>query len=86
MRSFAFAIDPLSGSQTQRTSLVWVFLFGEALAFVDFAMRDHSVLQHDSNSHLAKKSKNLLSVERKQVSRKIFLKFSLKRKYHSQQE
>ena len=56
MRSFAFAIDPLSGSQTQRTSLVWVFLFGEALAFVDFAMRDHSVLQHDSNSHLAKKS------------------------------
>lgn len=41
---------------------------------------------NQKQDRLAKKSKNLLSVERKQVSRKIFLNFSLKRKYRSQQE
>lgn len=48
--------------------------------------REMSFFLNPKFSHFAKKSKNLLSVERKQVSRKIFLKFSLKRKYRSQQE
>jgi hypothetical protein len=37
-------------------------------------------------NQLTKKSKNLLSIERKQVFRKIFLNFSLKRENRSQQE
>jgi hypothetical protein len=48
--------------------------------------REISFFLNPKLSHLARKSKNLLSIERKQVFRKIFLNFRLKREYRSQQE